>query len=111
MSEVAKALRGELKNITEGKMHLLPPSPDVCQVCAIKHDIDSPHDAMSLYYQFKFHGEHGRWPTWADAMSHCGDGMKEAWTMALSARSINIDEPAAAPPRISENSTPEKEGV
>lgn len=32
---------------------------------------------------YKFYFEHGRWPTWADAMAHCSDEVKAAWEVAL----------------------------
>ena len=42
---------------------LLPPAKDVCQECAVKHAPEEPHNKDSLYYQVKFHKEHGRYPT------------------------------------------------
>jgi hypothetical protein len=62
---------------------LLPPRADVCQVCAVKHDPLLPHDQMSLYYQYAFYGAVGRWPTWADACSHCEPAMIARWRATL----------------------------
>lgn len=62
---------------------LLPCKKDVCQECAVKHEPDQPHNAQSMYYQYKFYGEKGRWPTWADAIAHCSDEVKKLWITAL----------------------------
>jgi hypothetical protein len=62
---------------------LLPPAPGVCQQCARDHEPGMPHDAQSLYYQYHFHAEHDRWPTWADALAHCTPEVREEWTRAL----------------------------
>jgi len=50
---------------------LLPCKKDVCQECAVDHKPNEPHNPQSMYYQYKFFGEHGRWPTWKDAIAHC----------------------------------------
>lgn len=71
-------------------LYLLPPAPDVCQTCAVDHRPDMPHNQQSLYYQYRFYAEHGRWPTWTDAMAHCDDQMKAAWTKALAQRGITV---------------------
>lgn len=59
-------------------MKLLPCRPDVCQECAVDHEQQLPHDAQSLYYQYKFYGEYGRWPTWKDAVAHCHKKVRDA---------------------------------
>ena len=64
-------------------MMLLPPKPGTCPICATEHTPDMPHNQQSLYYQYRFYGVRGRWPTWADAIAHCGDEMKEHWKVAL----------------------------
>ena len=69
---------------------LLPPRPDVCQECARDHDPRLPHDKQRLYYQVKFKMEHGRGATWADAMRHCSDEIKTAWTDGLKKRGIEV---------------------
>ena len=48
---------------------MLPPRPGACQECATDHEADQPHDRDSLYYAMKFQAEHGRAPTWSDAMA------------------------------------------
>lgn len=64
-------------------MFLLPPAPDRCQVCAVRHAPEEPHNAQSLFYQTRFHMEHGRSANWLDAMAHCSDETKQKWAAAL----------------------------
>jgi hypothetical protein len=64
-------------------MMLLPPRPDRCQTCATKHAPGEPHNAQSMYYLVSFAREHGRSPTWADAMAHCDETTRAAWTAEL----------------------------
>lgn len=54
-----------------------------CQECATKHEPEQPHNQQSLTYQYKFYDQHGRWPTWADAMAHCTDEIKTFWIEEL----------------------------
>lgn len=70
-------------------MYLLPPSPDKCPCCAVKHDREQPHDATSLFYSFWFHSQFDRSPTWNDAIAHCSPEVKESWLHEL--RKIGID--------------------
>lgn len=72
-------------------MWLLPPAPGLCQVCAVDHPADQPHNAQSFYYQFSFNLEHGRCPTWVDAMAHCSDEVKAHWRAELTAMGIDVD--------------------
>ncbi|MEX2629512.1 MAG: hypothetical protein WD341_06190 [Tistlia sp.] len=76
--------------VTEGTaaFAILPPPPDACQVCGRRpaHPAAEPHDAGSLYYQYAFRAEHGRWPTWKDALAHCAEPVRAAWERALRAR-------------------------
>lgn len=73
-----------------GRMFLLPPAADRCQTCASKHEAQEPHNAQSLYYQTAFNMEHGRAATWLDAMEHCAEPMREAWTKALEERGVDV---------------------
>lgn len=70
---------------------LLAPAKDTCQVCATEHRPEEPHNKQSIFYQIKFQAQHGRWPTWTDAMSHCQPDMKAAWTAELKARGEVIE--------------------
>lgn len=63
-----------------------------CPECAVKHDPKMPHNRDSLAYQYKFYDEHGRWPTWMDAMAHCDEEMKQAWIKALREKGVAIDQ-------------------
>ena len=83
-------------------MLLLPPKPGTCPICATAHEPGMPHNAQSLYYQYRFYGVRGRWPTWADALAHCAPKMREHWERELRARGAWSEpedgEPIADPP-------------
>ena len=70
---------------------LLPCKPDVCQECAVDHHPTEPHDALSLYYQYRFYGQNGRWPNWLDAMSHCDQTIQQLWKEELTAIGQPLD--------------------
>lgn len=65
--------------------------PGTCPECAAAHDPNMPHNRDSLCYQYKFYDKNGRWPTWADAMEHCPQEIKDYWTQALTQKGININ--------------------
>jgi len=71
-----------------GKFMLVPPAKDVCQQCAVKHAEESPHNCQSFYYQYHFFEEHGRWPTWADAVAHCPERIKNMWIEELKKKGV-----------------------
>lgn len=62
---------------------IVPPPKDTCQFCAVKHPPDQPHNAQSLYYQMVFNGAVKRAPTWADAIAHCEEPVRQAWEAEL----------------------------
>jgi len=64
-------------------MELLPPKPGTCPICATDHLPSEPHNAQSLYYQYRFLASHGRWPTWADAVAHCAPEVQAQWRAEL----------------------------
>lgn len=74
--------------VKEGK--LMPCAPDVCQECAAKHESEMPHNQQSLYYQYKFYQQHGRWSTWEDAMAHCDAKVQKYWRQALRENGVKI---------------------
>jgi hypothetical protein len=76
---------------------LLPPAPGTCPICAVNHRPEEPHNQQSLYYQYRFYGVRGRWPTWADAVAHCAPQMRERWERELRA-SGKWTEPADGQP-------------
>ncbi len=67
-------------------MMLLPPPPGTCPTCAVKHGTTEPHNAQSMYYQYRFYYTRGRWPTWADAIAHCSPEVRGFWERALRER-------------------------
>ena len=66
-----------------GAFSLLPAAPGTCPECAVVHPPEEPHDQQSLFYQYKFYNDHGRWPTWEDAMRHCSEEAKTLWREEL----------------------------
>lgn len=74
-----------------GALSLLPPKPDVCQTCASDHEPEEPHNQRSLYYQYAFLADHGRWPEWADAMAHCSEETRAVWSGELRKLGVAIN--------------------
>lgn len=65
-------------------MQVMPPDdPLACPTCGRRHDPGQPHDATRLHYQYRFYAEHGRWPTWKDAIAHCDAPTRQAWEEEL----------------------------
>ena len=62
---------------------ILPPAQHLCQKCAVAHGVMEAHNAQSLYYAFWFNEQHGRSPTWRDAIANCPDDIKEIWAKYL----------------------------
>lgn len=73
-----------------GILGMLPTKKGVCQECAIAHDPKEPHNAQSMFYQFKFYYSKKRWPDWRDAMIHCSDRTKKLWTQQLEQAGVNV---------------------
>lgn len=69
---------------------MMPARAGTCEHCATKHEPELPHNAQSLFYQMRFHSEHGRYPDWRDAMAHCSDDMRARWTEALMGRGVDV---------------------
>lgn len=67
------------------RWRLMPPRPELCPVCATSHPAEGPHDRESLYYQMAFQQQHGRWPTWEDALAHCDPERQALWREELAA--------------------------
>jgi hypothetical protein len=80
-----------LKFVEAKPFMVLPPAADRCQVCATKHEAHLPHNAQSLYYQMTFNMQHGRGPTWLDAMAHCSEELRKAWTAELKSKGVDVD--------------------
>lgn len=79
------------QSIREWSWFILPPHADKCQICAVEHKEREPHDATTLFYWMYMVNVVGRQPTWAEAMQHCADDIKEQWTKALNERGIDIN--------------------
>lgn len=69
---------------------LLPCAPNVCQQCAVDHKPEYPHNQQSLYYQYKFYEQNGRWPTWTDALAHCTEELRQFWIVELRKAGVKI---------------------
>jgi hypothetical protein len=69
---------------------LLPPAEHLCQTCAREHQPEQPHDQQSLFYQYKFYQDHGRWPTWEDALAHCEPDVQELWRVELRKAGVQL---------------------
>lgn len=52
------------------KIHVLPPRPGVCKICAARHIPEEPHDHRSLYYIVHFYRRNKRFPTQEDAKAN-----------------------------------------
>lgn len=76
-------------------MMLLPPPARVCPICSTKHEPELPHNATHLYYQYRFYGVRGRWPTWADAAAHCTPEIVKQWRDVMRSKGIDWTEPPA----------------
>lgn len=74
-----------------GPWDLMPPPKGTCPECAVAHSVEQPHDKQSIFYQYKFYNEHGRSPTWKDAMEHCTKEIKEYWIIELKSVGVNIE--------------------
>jgi len=66
-----------------GTFRCYPPQPGCCPICAFFHGKNEPHFPGSTYYIMRFFQDHGRRPTWKDAMAHCPPEIQEAWTKEL----------------------------
>lgn len=82
---------GEVTATDSVLFNILPPPAGHCQECGTKHNPAQPHNAASLHYQYGFYAKNdGRWPTWIDAMAHCTDEVREAWTFQLKKAGVDV---------------------
>ncbi|MGC1304776.1 MAG: hypothetical protein WA840_20595 [Caulobacteraceae bacterium] len=100
---VVDAGTGAVKEERQTQFMLLPPAKGTCIQCGREHDPAQPHDAQRLHYQYSFYGEHGRWPTWIDALTHCTPEIRAAWVARLTELGVDVEggqlAPAKAPKR------------
>jgi hypothetical protein len=73
-------------------MKILPAPEGTCPICATAHPPEYPHNQRSVFYQYKFYQENGRFPTWADALAHCTPLIRVFFIEALAKRGIIVDE-------------------
>lgn len=71
------------KKKSKGEFMFIPPPPDACQECAVKHSPEQPHNRDSIFYQMKFQAAHGRPPQWSDAVAHCTSEVQAFWKEEL----------------------------
>lgn len=57
--------------------------PGTCEFCAVDHQPENAHNCQSLHYQYQFYFRYQRWPTWADAIAHCDEPIKQLWQTVL----------------------------
>ncbi len=72
------------------KMMMMPAKEGTCPECAVPHEESQPHNAQSMFYQYYFYNQKGRWPTWNDALSHCPDDVQSRWKSQLRLKGIKI---------------------
>lgn len=76
------------KTATHATLVVTPVPAGTCEECGRQHEATSPHDALSLRYQYRFYSRHNRFPTWTDALAHCPPHIRDAWLNELAARGI-----------------------
>jgi len=81
----------EFIEIPASSMSILPPRPDVCQVCAAEHAPGEPHTPNSLYWQTRRNMEGLPLATWEDALVDCTEPVRESWITALELKGGKID--------------------
>lgn len=85
------------KTKTKVNMMMLPAKEGTCEDCATAHDPNHPHNAQSMFYQYKFYNDRGRWPNWKDAMKHCAAPVKKRWTELLVEKGVDVKGGAVNP--------------
>lgn len=84
-------MRTGKKTPSDTKMFMMPAKKGTCEECAVDHKPNEPHDAQSLFYQYRFYNEHGRWPNWKDAYAHCDEETKSIWKLRLEEAGVEVD--------------------
>lgn len=79
----------EGKNL--GPWDLMPAPKGTCPECAVSHSAEQPHNQQSMFYQYKFYNEYGRFPTWKDAMDHCPEEIKNHWIESLNEVGVKVE--------------------
>lgn len=71
-------------------MTLLPPSPGLCQTCAVDHDPTQPHNPDSFYWRTARHMAGEEPPTWDDALAHVSDEVHDWWAEQLAPHGVHV---------------------
>jgi hypothetical protein len=95
-TEIRDAETGKLIEQKTTDFMIMPAPAGTCPECAHDHPPELPHNQQRLHYQYTFYAQHGRWPTWADAIAHCSADMQTIWKEELIARGA-WSEPEPAP--------------
>jgi hypothetical protein len=98
-SEKGHDLKGNPMTPLPGGMTMLPAKAGTCPDCATVHEPGQPHNQQSLFYQMRFHGLNGRWPTWEDAMRHCSPEVRAMWIEGLAEHGVIVDPAAFSDPQ------------
>jgi hypothetical protein len=91
MSDPSTTIAPSDERPTEFEFEIMPAPEGTCPECATPHEVGEPHNAQSLHYQYTFHKREGRWPTWADAMTHCSPETRETWTQGLIRAGVDVE--------------------
>lgn len=83
---------GNVFAIRPGKTVIPAPKDGACRVCGEIHGRGEAHNRDSLLYQHKFRMNHGRYPTWEDAMGHCGKAARDRMIKRLARHGIHLAE-------------------
>jgi hypothetical protein len=87
-----KGGKPELVEDRTANFTLAPAAPGKCPECATDHLPEMPHNQQSLFWQYRFYGRNGRFPTWLDALEHCSPEMKAVWIAELAKKGIIVEE-------------------
>lgn len=64
-------------------LRVTAPRRGACPICGVRHDAGQPHYKNSVYYLRHYAYQHGRLPTWEDAMAHCTEETQGRWRAKL----------------------------
>lgn len=70
---------------------VIPPVEGACQTCAAHHEPHEPHNPQSVYWNTKRHIEGKPAPTWADALAHVKDPLRQRWVDELARRGVTVE--------------------
>lgn len=80
----------KIKHVPMSAWTLMPPAEGACEVCAATHAPEEPHNPESLYWQTKRHMEGKPPATWADALAHVDEELRQAWIAELAKHGVTV---------------------